>query len=143
MDTAALPGVAAPVRQASTRLTWRDRLGALRVRLGIARHAYSVEPGLYQVGAPSAESPVLVTANYKLTFDTVRAAIVGLDVWLLVLDTKGINVWCAAGKGTFGTRGALLAHHLERPVRRRRSPHARAPAARGSRGGRTRGQGVH
>jgi acetyl-CoA decarbonylase/synthase complex subunit gamma len=24
-------------------------------------------------------------------------------MWILVLDTKGINVWCAAGKGTFGT----------------------------------------
>jgi acetyl-CoA decarbonylase/synthase complex subunit gamma len=27
-----------------------------------------------------------------------------MNVWLLVLDTKGINVWCAAGKGTFGTK---------------------------------------
>jgi hypothetical protein len=27
----------------------------------------------------------------------------GHDLWLLVLDTQGINVWCAAGKGTFGT----------------------------------------
>jgi hypothetical protein len=26
-----------------------------------------------------------------------------MDAWILVLDTKGINVWCAAGKGTFGT----------------------------------------
>jgi acetyl-CoA decarbonylase/synthase complex subunit gamma len=24
-------------------------------------------------------------------------------MWILVLDTKGINVWCSAGKGTFGT----------------------------------------
>jgi hypothetical protein len=27
-----------------------------------------------------------------------------LNVWLLVLDTKGVNVWCAAGKGNFGTK---------------------------------------
>jgi hypothetical protein len=27
----------------------------------------------------------------------------GLDAWVLVLDTRGINVWCAAGKGTFST----------------------------------------
>jgi hypothetical protein len=26
-----------------------------------------------------------------------------MDAYILVLDTKGINVWCAAGKGTFGT----------------------------------------
>ena len=44
-----------------------------------------------------------MTANYKLTFDAVRKNMDGLNAWLLVLDTKGINVWCAAGKGTFGT----------------------------------------
>jgi hypothetical protein len=64
---------------------------------------YSVAPGLYCAGVPDADSPVLVTANYKLTFDRVREQLGGLNVWLLVLDTKGINVWCAAGKGTFGT----------------------------------------
>ena len=26
-----------------------------------------------------------------------------MDVWILVVDTRGINVWCAAGKGTFST----------------------------------------
>lgn len=45
----------------------------------------------------------MVTANYKMTFDAVRNELNGLSVWLLVLDTRGINVWCAAGKGTFGT----------------------------------------
>jgi hypothetical protein len=44
----------------------------------------------------------LVTANYKLAVDLVRSHLTGLNVWLLVLDTKGVNVWCA-GKGTFGT----------------------------------------
>jgi hypothetical protein len=46
---------------------------------------------------------VLVTANYKLTFDALRRTLAGRDAWILVLDTRGINVWCAAGKGTFGT----------------------------------------
>jgi len=45
-----------------------------------------------------------VTANYKLTFDILRKNMTGLNVWILVLDTKGVNVWCAAGKGTFGTK---------------------------------------
>jgi hypothetical protein len=44
-----------------------------------------------------------VSANYKLTFDTLRKNLDGVDCWLLILDTKGVNVWCAAGKGTFGT----------------------------------------
>jgi hypothetical protein len=45
----------------------------------------------------------LVTANYKLSFDVLRSKLEGVDAWILVLDTNGVNVWCAAGKGTFGT----------------------------------------
>jgi hypothetical protein len=44
-----------------------------------------------------------VTANYKLSFDLLRKNLEGMDVWILVLETFGINVWCAAGKGTFGS----------------------------------------
>jgi len=62
-----------------------------------------VDPGLYAVGSPNGDSPVLVSANYKLTFDVLRKNLSGMDCWLLILDTKGVNVWCAAGKGTFGT----------------------------------------
>ena len=64
---------------------------------------YTVEPGLYALGKPDDQSPVLVTANYKMSFDKLREALPGRDMWILVLDTKGINVWCASGKGTFGT----------------------------------------
>jgi hypothetical protein len=64
---------------------------------------YKVSPGLYAVGEPDEASPVLVSANYKLTFDALRQELSGLDCWVLILDTDGINVWCAAGKGTFGT----------------------------------------
>jgi hypothetical protein len=91
------------VRQLSTETTWRDTIGGWRVRWGIGRKDYPVKPGLYRVGTPGAESRVLVTANYKLTVDMVRSHLAGLNVWLLVPDTKGINVWRAAGKGTFGT----------------------------------------
>lgn len=88
---------------ASTQLTIRDMLGAWKVRWGIGRMNYTVEPGLYAVGIPEKTSPVLVSANYKLTFDSLRKELSGLDCWLLILDTRGVNVWCAAGKGTFGT----------------------------------------
>ena len=64
---------------------------------------YLIEPGLYALNRPDQDSPVLVTANYKLTFDLFRSALPGLNAWILVLETYGINVWCAAGKGTFGT----------------------------------------
>lgn len=88
---------------AATRLNGADRLGSLRMRLGIGRTVYTVSPGLYGVGRPDAQSPVYVSANYKLSFDHLRRSLDGLDGWILVLDTRGINVWCAAGKGTFGT----------------------------------------
>lgn len=64
---------------------------------------YRVVPGLYGVGNPDSQASVLVTANYKMSFDGLRRALAGRSAWILALDTQGINVWCAAGKGTFGT----------------------------------------
>jgi hypothetical protein len=84
-------------------LTMKDIFGAWKVRWSIGRMNYKIEPGLYAVGLPKSSSPVLVSANYKLTFDSLRKELSGLDCWLLILDTRGVNVWCAAGKGTFGT----------------------------------------
>ena len=91
------------VPQVLSTLSRADRSGAFKARWGIGRMHYKVDPGLYALGRPDETSPVLVTANYKMSFDRLRRAIPRRDVWILVLDTKGINVWCAAGKGTFGT----------------------------------------
>jgi hypothetical protein len=84
-------------------LSISDMAGTVMTRIGINRNNYRVAPGLYGIGNPDPDSPVLVTANYKLSFDKVRKELKYTDAWLLVLDTRGINVWCAAGKGTFGT----------------------------------------
>ena len=97
------PPIDGKIPVVSAALTLRDHIGALKARLGINRISYTVRPGLYAAGKPGKTSPVLVSANYKLTFDTLRKNLDGVDCWLLILDTKGINVWCAAGKGTFGT----------------------------------------
>jgi len=75
----------------------------------VRRNEHRVEPGLYALGNPTPISPVFVTANYTSSFDALRSALAGIDGYILVLNTYGINVWCAAGKGTFGT---------EEPVRR-------------------------
>jgi acetyl-CoA decarbonylase/synthase complex subunit gamma len=64
---------------------------------------YMIDPGLYALGNPDDRSHVLVTANYKMSFDKLRKELSGRSLWILVLDTKGINVWCSSGKGTFGT----------------------------------------
>ena len=97
------PSFPADCLRVSTAWTWRDRLGAIGVRLGIRRMRYSVPPGLYALGRPTPESPVFVSANYKLSFDHLRRALDGIDGWILALDTKGVNVWCAAGEGNFST----------------------------------------
>ncbi len=94
---------AGPVPRVHSMMGIRDLLGRWRVRWGIGRDRYRVAPGIYAIGAPDGDSPVLATANYKVTFDILRREIEGLDAWILVLDTKGVNVWCAAGEGTFGT----------------------------------------
>ncbi len=88
---------------AGTRLNVTDTLGSWKARWGINRMNYIVRPGLYGIGNPDASSVVLVSANYKMSFDRLRKELTGLDAWIMVIDTKGINVWCAAGKGTFGT----------------------------------------
>ncbi|HUJ18348.1 MAG TPA: mercury methylation corrinoid protein HgcA [Nitrospirota bacterium] len=80
-----------------------DYWGMIKSRVSAFRMNYPVHPGLYAIGGPTKGSDVFVTANYKLTFDILRQSLRGMDAWVLVLDTKSINVWCAAGKGTFGT----------------------------------------
>ncbi len=96
-----------PVPLVSSRLTAADTIGGWKARWGLGRMTYIVPPGLYAIGCPDENSPVVVTANYKMSYDLVRQALAGRDVWILVLETYGINVWCAAGKGTFGT-GELI-----------------------------------
>ncbi len=98
-----IPTVAGNLPRVSSALNWQDHWGSIKARWGVGRMDYAIDPGLYALGNPDNNSPVLVTANYKMSFDRLREALPGRDAWILVLDTKGINVWCAAGKGTFGT----------------------------------------
>jgi len=92
-----------PLRRTHPVITWRDRLDHYLARWGYKRGQHRVAPGLYAVGQPRETSPVLVTANYTLSFDAVRSVLTDIDAYILVLDTRGINVWCAASKGTFST----------------------------------------
>ncbi len=101
--TAAYDTVIGPVPKVASSLQWRDHWGTVKARSGLKRMNYRLDPGLYALGNPDSGSPVLLSANYKLSFDSLRSALPDRNAWILVLDTRGINVWCAAGKGTFGT----------------------------------------
>jgi len=99
------------IKSTSGEITPVNRLDHLMARLGVKREQHRVEPGLYTMGNPRKDSPVFVSANYTLSFDALRSALKSIDCYILVLDTKGVNVWCAAGKGTFGTNE--LVHRIE------------------------------
>jgi len=80
---------------------------------------HPVEPGLRAIGHPGPDSPVLVTGNYHLTVQRLIRVLRGRDVWLLVANSRGINVWCAAGGGHFthhdiiaAIRASRLAEHV-------------------------------
>jgi ferredoxin len=60
--------------------------------------------GLIRIGAPDRNSLVFLTCNYRLTLERVKKALRGVDCYLLVANSRGINVWCAA-------TGGLLTNH--------------------------------
>lgn len=94
------PGVVGRLQHSVTLRTLLIDLWALFFR--IIPPYPKVRPGLYAVGNPDSDSPVLVTGNFDLTVRRLVQAIDGqVDVWLLVADSAGINVWCAAGGGYF------------------------------------------
>lgn len=95
------------IKVISNELTSKNKLEHFGIMWGYKRNNYMIKPGIYALGNPKPTSPVLVSCNYKLTFDLLRRDLKGLDCWLLILETNGVNVWCASGKGTFGT-GELI-----------------------------------
>jgi len=104
-----------PVRaiiKTTSSLTFANTVDHFLAHWGWNRGGHRVEPGLYQLGNPTPDNPVFASANYTLSFDALRSALSGIDAWILVLDTKGINVWCAAGKGTFGTDELVRSIHV-------------------------------
>ncbi len=57
--------------------------------------------GLIRIGNPGKDSPVILTCNFHLTVERLKRALKGVDAWLLVANSRGINVWCAATGGHF------------------------------------------
>ncbi len=103
IDYQNLQPIALSFPSVSAKWTGRDFLNAVKVRWGIGRNNSKITPGVYKIGNPDSQSDVFVSANYKLSFDILRKNLKSCDAWILVIDTKGVNVWCAAGKGSFGT----------------------------------------
>ncbi len=62
-----------------------------------------VNPGLYEIGKPNRNSPVIVTSNFSLTYFTVASDIEASKVpsYLLVIDTEGLSVMTAFAADKF------------------------------------------
>ena len=80
------------IRSTTSTLTFADHRDHLLARFGFRRMGHLVRPGLYKLGNPTPESMVFVSANYTLSFDALRSSLAGYDAYILVIDTKGINV---------------------------------------------------
>lgn len=63
----------------------------------------TVTEGIYEIGSPDENSPVLVTTNFSLTYFIVSGEIEGSRVpsWLLIKDTEGLSVMTAWAAGKF------------------------------------------
>ena len=62
-----------------------------------------VTEGIYEIGSPDENSPVIVTTNFALTYFIVSGEIEGSKVpaWLLIKDTEGLSVLTAWAAGKF------------------------------------------
>lgn len=70
--------------------------------------------GVRVVGRPGRSSPVLLTGNYDLTVRRVLRALRGLDAYLIVAPSHGVNVWCASSGGHLTTHQVVTALKVAR-----------------------------
>jgi acetyl-CoA decarbonylase/synthase complex subunit gamma len=63
----------------------------------------TVTEGIYEIGNPDENSPVLVSTNFALTYFIVSGEIEGSKVpaWLLIKDAEGLSVMTAWAAGKF------------------------------------------
>ena len=62
---------------------------------------FPTRTGLTRIGNPDRTSPVLLTCNYHLTVLRVKRALKGMNAYLLIANSRGVNVWCSATGGLF------------------------------------------
>jgi acetyl-CoA decarbonylase/synthase complex subunit gamma len=65
------------------------------------RKPVTVDPGIMEVGSPTADSPVIITTNFALTYYTVESDVSSnqVDCYIAVVDTEGIGVEASVAGG--------------------------------------------
>ena len=63
----------------------------------------SVDPGIYDFNNPTADSPLLTTTNFSLTYFSVAGELdgSGMPAWLLVCEAEGMSVLTAWAAGKY------------------------------------------
>lgn len=68
---------------------------------------FPTELGLFPIGKPGRSSPVFLSGNYSLVVHRLWRALQGTDCYLLVANSRGSNVWCAAGMNEFSEHDVI------------------------------------
>jgi len=78
------------------------------------RKPMAVEQKIYEIGGPDADSPVLITTNFSLTYFIISGEVESSKVptWLLVMDVEGQSVLTAWAAGKFVPE--LIANYIKK-----------------------------
>jgi acetyl-CoA decarbonylase/synthase complex subunit gamma len=96
------------VKYASVIVTDPLSPGATKASLTLRQNIYTdpqkpiqMNPGLYRVGTPDKDAPVLMTVNFSLTFFTLQGYLESTRVpcFMLIVDTEGLSVLTAVAAG--------------------------------------------
>jgi NAD-dependent dihydropyrimidine dehydrogenase PreA subunit len=68
---------------------------------------FPCELGLARIGNPNEDSPVFLSGNYTLVVDRLKRALKGANCYLLIANSRGSNVWCAAGMNEFSEHDVI------------------------------------
>ncbi len=94
-------------------MSWRDWVAEI-VETAFRLVPVPVRTGIRVVGNPDRMSPIFLTGNYDLTVRRVLRALRGLDAYLVVANSRGVNVWCASSGGHLGTHQVVTALKVAR-----------------------------
>ena len=104
-DAALVLGI---VKYASVIVTSPPAPGPAKAALTLRQNIYTdpqkpiqMNPGLYRVGNPDKDAPVLMTVNFSLTFFTLEGYLESSRVpcFMLIVDTEGLSVLTAVAAG--------------------------------------------
>ncbi|OPY36701.1 MAG: Acetyl-CoA decarbonylase/synthase complex subunit gamma [Methanoregula sp. PtaU1.Bin051] len=83
-----------------------------------------MNPGIYRIGSPAKDAPVLLTVNFSLTFFTLEGYLESsrIPCFMFIIDTEGLSVLTAVASGKFSetlVRDAIKKFGLENEVSHR------------------------